>query len=463
MRSLGREVVQFLRRYPQPARPAGGAAAGRDHRASGCSRSAGRSATRLRSIVSPAALATSCSMAPTDAPGSGSTIAVATCRSSRSLPSFSRPWSRPRIAASGGIPASIRWGLPAPCSSTFVASTWSRAARRSHSSSRERCSSRMSAPSARKGQEAVITTMLETRLTKEQILELYLNRVYLSGGLYGVEAMSMGLFGKHANAVSLGRSGAHRRPRPGAIGPLAVVESRRRTPSQRHGAAANAVGRIHHPGAGQRGSPTTAPHPPVPGARGSAARLREGVSAPAVPEPLRRRSSGRLGGPHDARAGAAGRRRAGGHVGAASARHPQPAGGARRDRRRHRPRAGGGRRQRLHDDDVQSGGAQPAAAGFRLQAGLVRGGARARVQPGQRAARARRVAASGPRGMDAAQCVGRDRGSADAARGVHRIEQSRRRGASAADRHPTGPATGVGSRHRVAAGRPVARARVRAW
>jgi penicillin-binding protein 1A len=55
----------------------------------------------------------------------------------------------------------------------------------------------------RKGKEAVIATMLETRLTKPQILELYLNRVYLSGGLYGVEAMSLALFGRHASSVSL--------------------------------------------------------------------------------------------------------------------------------------------------------------------------------------------------------------------------------------------------------------------
>jgi penicillin-binding protein 1A len=55
----------------------------------------------------------------------------------------------------------------------------------------------------RKGKEAVIAAMLETRLTKPQILELYLNRVYLSGGLYGVEAMSLALFGRHASNVTL--------------------------------------------------------------------------------------------------------------------------------------------------------------------------------------------------------------------------------------------------------------------
>ena len=55
----------------------------------------------------------------------------------------------------------------------------------------------------RKGKEAVIALMLEVRLSKSQILELYLNRVFLSAGLYGVEAMSTSLFGKHASDLTL--------------------------------------------------------------------------------------------------------------------------------------------------------------------------------------------------------------------------------------------------------------------
>ena len=55
----------------------------------------------------------------------------------------------------------------------------------------------------RKIKEGGIALLIEAQLSKKQILEFYLNRVYLSGGLYGVEAMSMGLFGKHANAVTL--------------------------------------------------------------------------------------------------------------------------------------------------------------------------------------------------------------------------------------------------------------------
>jgi penicillin-binding protein 1A len=52
-------------------------------------------------------------------------------------------------------------------------------------------------------QEAALALLLEQELTKKQILELYLNRVYLSGGVYGVETMSRNLFGRSANALTL--------------------------------------------------------------------------------------------------------------------------------------------------------------------------------------------------------------------------------------------------------------------
>jgi 1A family penicillin-binding protein len=55
----------------------------------------------------------------------------------------------------------------------------------------------------RKLQEAVLALLLEQELSKKQILELYLNRVYLSGGVYGVETMSLNLFGKPASGVTL--------------------------------------------------------------------------------------------------------------------------------------------------------------------------------------------------------------------------------------------------------------------
>jgi penicillin-binding protein 1A len=55
----------------------------------------------------------------------------------------------------------------------------------------------------RKAKEAAIALMIEAQLTKSQILELYLNRVYLSAGVYGVETMSQHLYRKPASALSL--------------------------------------------------------------------------------------------------------------------------------------------------------------------------------------------------------------------------------------------------------------------
>lgn len=55
----------------------------------------------------------------------------------------------------------------------------------------------------RKGKEAVLALMIEQRLSKTQILELYLNRIYLGGNVYGVEAMSQNVFGKHAFDLTL--------------------------------------------------------------------------------------------------------------------------------------------------------------------------------------------------------------------------------------------------------------------
>lgn len=58
----------------------------------------------------------------------------------------------------------------------------------------------------RKGKEAVLALMIEQRLSKTQILELYLNRIYLGGAVYGVEAMSRNVFGKSAAELTLSES-----------------------------------------------------------------------------------------------------------------------------------------------------------------------------------------------------------------------------------------------------------------
>jgi penicillin-binding protein 1A len=55
----------------------------------------------------------------------------------------------------------------------------------------------------RKLQEVVLAAEIERAFTKEEILELYLNKVYFGDGFYGVEAASLGFFGKHAAEVDV--------------------------------------------------------------------------------------------------------------------------------------------------------------------------------------------------------------------------------------------------------------------
>ncbi|WP_425329952.1 transglycosylase domain-containing protein [Terrirubrum flagellatum] len=56
---------------------------------------------------------------------------------------------------------------------------------------------------SRKIQEAILSIWLERTYSKDQILELYLNRVYFGSGAYGVEAAAQKYFSKSARAVTL--------------------------------------------------------------------------------------------------------------------------------------------------------------------------------------------------------------------------------------------------------------------
>ena len=58
----------------------------------------------------------------------------------------------------------------------------------------------------RKLEEVVYAIWLEQRFSKDEILELYLNRVYFGGGTYGVEAASRRYFGKSARFVTLSQA-----------------------------------------------------------------------------------------------------------------------------------------------------------------------------------------------------------------------------------------------------------------
>jgi penicillin-binding protein 2D len=58
----------------------------------------------------------------------------------------------------------------------------------------------------RKLREMLFAARLEHHFTKDEILELYLNKVYFGDGLYGAEAAARGYFGKKASQLSLGEA-----------------------------------------------------------------------------------------------------------------------------------------------------------------------------------------------------------------------------------------------------------------
>ena len=81
----------------------------------------------------------------------------------------------------------------------------------------------------RKVKEAVLALALERKFSKDQILELYLNRVYFGGGAYGIDAASRTFFGHGADRLSLGEAAiiAGLVKAPSNYSPTADVEAAR--------------------------------------------------------------------------------------------------------------------------------------------------------------------------------------------------------------------------------------------
>jgi penicillin-binding protein 1A len=81
----------------------------------------------------------------------------------------------------------------------------------------------------RKIQEALLAFQLERRFTKDEILTIYLNRVYLGAGTYGVEAASRRYFGKSARAVNAHEAAviAGLLKAPSRLAPTASIERAR--------------------------------------------------------------------------------------------------------------------------------------------------------------------------------------------------------------------------------------------
>src|SRR6266513_893268 len=59
---------------------------------------------------------------------------------------------------------------------------------------------------SRKLLEAMVALRIERELSKDQILELYVNRIYFGSGCYGVETASQSYFGKNASKLDLSES-----------------------------------------------------------------------------------------------------------------------------------------------------------------------------------------------------------------------------------------------------------------
>jgi len=78
----------------------------------------------------------------------------------------------------------------------------------------------------RKVQEAILAIWLEQNYTKEQILELYMNRVYFGSGATGIEAAAQTYFGVSARNLSLGQAAmlVGLLPAPSAYNPKANPE-----------------------------------------------------------------------------------------------------------------------------------------------------------------------------------------------------------------------------------------------
>ena len=81
----------------------------------------------------------------------------------------------------------------------------------------------------RKVKEGVLALALERKYSKDQILELYLNRVYFGGGAYGIDAASRTFFGHGADHLSLGEAAiiAGLVKAPSNYSPTADVEAAR--------------------------------------------------------------------------------------------------------------------------------------------------------------------------------------------------------------------------------------------
>ena len=104
-------------------------------------------------------------------------------------------------------PASTPWAWRAPWSPTWARAARPRAPRPSPSSWRATSSSPPTARWSARATELVYAVQLEQTYSKQQILGLYLSRVYFGAGAYGIEAAAAALFRQARRAADRPRGG----------------------------------------------------------------------------------------------------------------------------------------------------------------------------------------------------------------------------------------------------------------
>ncbi len=229
----------------------------------------------------------------------------------------------------------------------------------------------------RKLEELVLALWLEMRLSKPDILELYLNRVYFGGGAYGVESAARRFFNKGAQEVTMARGRRAGRPAEGALANTRPPGTRRLPASGAQGVLAKMVE------AGLRLADRRGPQLGGDGAlcraAGHARRdrrricRRRGARSPARPDRRQRPRDHRRDHhrPRPAAARTADRARSARQRRAQPGCEPGGAGAARHGGRHHR--AGG--RPLLRREPVQPCAQGTAPARLRLQAVRLSGGA----------------------------------------------------------------------------------------
>ena len=98
----------------------------------------------------------------------------------------------------------------------------------------------------RKMIEAALAYRIETELSKEEILEAYMNRIYFGSGYYGVETASQAYFGKPASLMNLPESAmlAGIIRSPNRFSPFKNLK--KAVAREKRGSCADAQARFHH-------------------------------------------------------------------------------------------------------------------------------------------------------------------------------------------------------------------------